>query len=215
MLTNEFNGMSTKFPSNIINNDQLSNQTIKINKNKQLKQRIKCKDDVNEQKKISKRKRRRRHSTAHDASLSTDIHSQKVVVESMTNIEVQPLLLVSNDQQVFKEMLLRSSKSKTTTKTTTTTSINNNNNNNNSNENKIKTNNQYHQRNSDMNADVRVRRAFLWIKVDMVKNNQNRNHKIVNKTKLRNNRLKKQFRLWVFRIVEPQSNKVIIRKQNI
>lgn len=209
MLTSEFNGMSTKFPSNIINNDQLSNQTIKINKNKQLKQRIKCKD---EQKKISKRKRRRRHSTTHDASLSTDIHSQKVVVESMTNIEVQPLLLVSNDQQVFKEMLLRSSKSKTTTKTTTTTSINNNNN---SNENKIKTNNQYHQRNSDMNADVRVRRAFLWIKVDMVKNNQNRNHKIVNKTKLRNNRLKKQFRLWVFRIVEPQSNRVIFCKYYI
>lgn len=205
-MTNEFNGMSAKYPSNIIHTDQLNNQTMKINKNKPLKQRIKCKDDISEHKKISKRKRRRRHSTTHDASSSTDIHSQKVVVESMTNIEVQPLLLVSNDQQVFKEMLLRSSKSKTTTKTITTTSINNKN----SNENNIKTNNQYHQSNSDMNADIRVRRAFLWIKVDMVKNNQNRNHKIANKTKLKNNRLKKQFRLWVFRIVEPQSNKVII-----
>lgn len=68
---------------------------------------------------------------------------------------------------------------------------------------------QYQQSNSDYdNSDMRVRRAFLWIKVDESirkkaaddARNSTKNHKFKGNRRQRN-----FFRLWVFHIVETNS----------
>lgn len=69
----------------------------------------------------------------------------------------------------------------------------------------------YYQRDPNGNMDVRVRRAFLWIKVDAIDTNKSNGKKTksLNKHKAKLNRernqMRKHFRLWVFHIVEPQS----------
>lgn len=108
--------------------------------------------------------------------------------------------MVKDKKQVREEAVVKSSSSGTSKTTSTVEQTH------------------YQQPNFDENySDVRVRRAFLWIKVDEVlnksKNFANAKHSIKNqKSKLkpnshgRHHSFRKFFRLWVFQIV--QSNPV-------
>lgn len=116
----------------------------------------------------------------------------------------------SNDRQIVDEVIVSSSSSSsltseiplTSTKTSETETMYRM---------QRKRNVQHH---SNGNMDVRVRRAFLWIKVDAAidtnnKFNGKKINKSLNKHKAKLNRernqMRKHFRLWVFHIVESQT----------
>lgn len=174
MLANEFNSKSnTKFATKIV-----KNQVAASADHQSSSKRTKCKENRNKQQQLSKRKRRRRRSPT-NTTTSAIPQPYNVVVETMANIEVQPLVLVSNKRQIFKETIQKSST------------------------NAMLDNGQHEDRSNnevfDIEHNVHVRHAMLWIKVDVNKNMARKHMKLAKKQRPK---------LWVFRINEQSSNKV-------
>lgn len=144
--------------------------------------RTKCKDNRNKQHQLSKRKRRRRSSPKNTTASATNKYNNQpynLVVETMANIELQPLVLVSNKRQMLKETLQKSS---------TNDQLDNG-------KHEDRSNNEVF----DVEHNVHVRHAMLWIKVDANKNMARKHMKLAKKQRPK---------LWVFRINEQSSNKV-------
>lgn len=101
----------------------------------------------------------------------------------------KPVILVSNEKKALEKMAVTSTASTSQTSSHTEQT-------------------QYHPLNLDFNSDARVRRAFLWIKVDEAINNNNnkttKNHKLKGLHHQRNGKLHRTnfFRLWVFHFIE-------------
>ncbi|XP_031629520.1 protein PF14_0175 isoform X2 [Contarinia nasturtii] len=157
---------------------QLSKRTSHVNHSNEntLKQRSKCKGDDDIIENSQVRKRKRR---------------RRQVVETTDAKETgnnnKPVILVSNEKKALEKMVV---KSESTTSQTSSQAEQT----------------QYQPLNLDFNSDTRVRRAFLWIKVDEAINNKKSPKK--HKPKGLHHRNGKHhrtnfFRLWVFHIVEP------------
>ncbi|XP_055312762.1 uncharacterized protein MAL13P1.304 isoform X2 [Sitodiplosis mosellana] len=147
-----------------------------------LKQRTKCKGDIIANRQVRKRKRRRRQ-VDHQSMDAKQIAQSKSVI------------LGSHEMRI-REELVKSSASSSASQSATSTMEQT----------------QYQQSNTDFNSDTRVRRAFLWIKVDELapkinnkKKNVTKHHKAKGKHRHRTNNHRNFFRLWVFRIDEPTS----------